>query len=94
MTGRAEVAHAQRLFEAVGRSLLVAFPVLLPPLAEEQRLLVQEQVSLHGLEPRQVLHLGVTLLVLRPHAERALHQQLPQLAHVTLQAGGRVIRVH
>lgn len=57
------------MLEAVGRRLFVALAALLPPLAEEQRLLVQEEVPLHGLEARQVLHLGVTLLVLRPHAE-------------------------
>lgn len=41
-------------------------------------------MPLHGLESGQILHLGVTFLVLRPHAERALHQQLPQLTHITL----------
>lgn len=67
------------MLEAVGRSLLVALPILLPPLAEEESLLVQEQVPLHGLEPSQVLDLGVTFLVLRPHTEGALHQQAAQL---------------
>lgn len=80
--------HAQGVFEAVGGRFLVALAVLLPPLAEEQGLLVQEQVPLHGLEAGQVLHLGVALLVLRPHAEGALHQQLAQLAHVTLDERG------
>ncbi len=77
------------MLEAVRRSLLVALPVLLPPLAEEQGLLVQEQVPLHGLKPGQVLHLGVAFFVLRPHAEGALHQQATQLRQVTLEKGKR-----
>lgn len=67
------------MLEAVGRRLLVALPVLLPPFTEEQGLLVQEQVPLHGLKPGQVLDLGVALLVLRPNAEGALHQQTTQV---------------
>lgn len=67
------------MFEAVRWSFLVALPVLLSPLAEEQRLLVQEQVPLHGLKPGQVLDLGVAFFVLCPHAEGALHQQATQL---------------
>lgn len=77
-------AHTQRLFEAVGRSFLVALAVLLPPLAEEQSLLVQEEVSLHGLETSQVLHFGVTFLVLCPNAERPLHEQLTQFTQIAL----------
>lgn len=80
------------MLEAVRRSFLVALPVLLPPLAEEQRLLVQEQVPLHGLEPGQVLYLGVTFLMLRPHAEGALHQQAAQLRQVALKKGERTNR--
>lgn len=63
------------MFEAVRRRLLVALPVLLSPLAEEQGLLMQEQVPLHGLEPGQVLYLGVAFFMFCPHAEGALHQQ-------------------
>lgn len=70
--------HAERVFEAVRWSFLVTLPVLLSPLAEEQRLLVQEQMPLHGLEPGQVLDFGVTFFMLRPHAEGALHQQATQ----------------
>lgn len=62
-------AHIQRLFEAVRGSFLVAFAVLLPPLAEEQGLFMEEEVPLHGLETGQILYLGMTLLVLGPHAE-------------------------
>jgi len=57
------------LLEAVRGRLLVAFAVLLPSLAEEQGLLVEEEVPLHGLETGQILDLGMTFLVLRPHAE-------------------------
>lgn len=72
------------MFEAVRRSFLIALPVLLSPLTEEQGLLVQEQVPLHGLEPGQVLDLGVTFFMLRPHTEGALHQQATQLGQVAL----------
>lgn len=77
-------AYTEGVLEAVGRRLLVALPVLLPPLAEEESLLVQEQVPLHGLEPSQVLDLGVTFLVLRPHTEGALHQQAAQVWQIAL----------
>lgn len=80
-------AYTEGVFEAVRRSFLVALPVLLSPLTEEQGLLVQEQVSLHGLKPGQVLDLGVTFFMLRPHAEGALHQQATQIRQVTLEKG-------
>lgn len=76
--------HIKELFVAVRGRFLVALSVLLPPLAEEQGLLMQEQVPLHGLEACQVLDLGVTFLVFCPHAERPLHQQPAQLTEVTL----------
>lgn len=41
-------------------------------------------MPLHGLKPGQVLDLGVTFLMLRPHAEGALHQQAAQLRQVAL----------
>lgn len=65
--------HLQGVLEAVGRSALVVVRRVFTPLAEEQHRAVKEKVSLPGLEARQVLHLAVPLLVLRPHAERALH---------------------
>jgi len=73
------LAYTEGVFEAVRRSFLVALPVLLPPLAEQQGLLVQEQVPLHGLKPGQIFDLGVTFLMLRPHAEGALHHQATQI---------------
>lgn len=76
--------YAERVFEAVRRSLFVTFAVFLPPLAEEQGLLVQEQVPLHGLEAGQVLHLCMAFFMLRPHTEGALHQQAAQIGQVTL----------
>lgn len=82
--------YAERVFEAVRWRFLVALAVLLPPLTEQQRLLVQEQMPLHGLEPGQVLHLGVTFLVLRPHTEGALHQQATQVWQVTLETDNRL----
>lgn len=77
-------ANTQRLLEAVRGSFFIALSVLLPPLAEEQGLLVEEDVPLHGLEPSQILNLGVTFFVFGPHAEGPLHQQLTQLSQITL----------
>lgn len=76
------------MFEAVRGGFLVALAVLLPPLAEQQSLLVEEKVPLHGLETGQIFNLGMTFLVLCPDAERALHQQLTQLAQVALEKEG------
>lgn len=45
------------MFEAVGRTLLVSVGGFVPLLAEEEHLVIQEQVPLHGFEPGQVLHL-------------------------------------
>lgn len=58
--------------------------VLVPPLTEEQGVLVQEEVSLHGLEPGQLLHAHRRPLVADPHAEAALHHHPAELAEVTL----------
>ena len=77
-------AYTQGVFEAVRRSFLIALAILLPPLAEQKSLLMQEQVPLHWLEPGQIFHLGMAFFVLCPHAEGALHQQTTQLWQVTL----------
>lgn len=58
--------------------------MLLPPLAEEQSSLVQEEVSLHWLEASQLLHARGTFLMADPHTERTLHQHTAQLANVAL----------
>lgn len=81
---RPKETYSERVFEAVRRSLFVTFAALLPPLAEQQRLLVQEQVPLHGLEAGQVLDLCMAFFMLRPNTEGALHQQTAQLGQVTL----------
>lgn len=62
----------------------MAICVFLPFLAEEQHLGIEEEMPLHWLEPCQVLHLVVTLLVVSPDIEGALHQQLTKLIHITL----------
>ena len=51
------LSDLESVFEAVGRGLVMPVSGLLSLLAEQQHLVVQEQVSLHGLEPGQVLHL-------------------------------------
>lgn len=51
------LSNLERVFEAVGWSLLVSFGGLIPLLTEQKHLVIKKQVSLHGLEPCQVLHL-------------------------------------
>lgn len=58
--------------------------VLVSPLAEEQGVVVEEEVSLHGLEPGQLLHPHRRPLMADPHAEASLHHHPAQLAEVTL----------
>lgn len=72
------------MLEAVRGCLIAAVPVLFPLLAEEQHALVEEKVTLHGLEAGQLLHACGHFLVADPHTERALHQYAAQLANVPL----------
>ena len=74
----------EAVLEAVGGRLVAALAVLLAPLAEQQRPLVQEEVPLHGLEARQLLHARGALLVADPHTEGALHQHAAQLTQLPL----------
>lgn len=85
--GGACVCYSEAGFEAVERRPVVS--VLVPPLAEEQRVLVEEEMSLHGLEPGQLLHAHRRPLVADPHAEAALQHHAAQLAQVALQRAGR-----
>ena len=72
------------MFEAVGGGFVSVLAVLLPALTEQQCSLVQEQVPLHGLKARQILHSRRTLFVTDPHTEGALHQDPAQIAQITL----------
>lgn len=47
-------------------------------------MVVQEEMSLHGLEPGQLLHPHRCPLVADPHAEASLHHHPTQLAEVAL----------
>ena len=76
--------YTERVFKAVWRSFLVALAALLSLLAEQQRPLVEEQVSLHRFEASQVLDLCVTFLVFSPDTEGALHEETAQLWQVSL----------
>lgn len=58
--------------------------VLVPAFAEEQRVVVEEEVSLHGFESGQLLHAHRCPLVADPDAAAALHHHAAQLAEVTL----------
>lgn len=76
--------NLQTVLEAVGGRLVRAVAVLLPAFAEQQHALVQEEVSLHGLEASQLLHASGPSLMTDPHAEGALHQDAAQLTDVAL----------
>ena len=52
--------------------------------AEEQHLVVQEDVPLHRLESCKVLHFIVTSFMVCPHVKGTLHEQLPEVSEVTL----------
>lgn len=75
----------QAVFEAVRGGPLAALAVLLTPLAEEQSLLMEEEVALHGLEAGQVFHGGRASPPAGPHTEGALHQQPAQLTQRPLE---------
>lgn len=79
-----EENNLQTVLEAVGGGFVAGVSVLLPPLAEEQRSLIQEEVTLHRLEASQLLHARGTFLMAEPHAERALHQNTAQLTKFSL----------
>lgn len=79
--------YSEAGFEAVeGRPLRI---VLVSALAEEQGVLVQEEVPLHGLEPGHLLHSDRCSLVADPHAEASLENHPAQLAEVTLKRTNR-----
>lgn len=65
--------YLKTVLEAVRGSFVSVLSVFLPTLAEEECVLMQEQVSLHGLEAGHLLHSGRTLLMTNPHTEGALH---------------------
>lgn len=74
--------YSEAGLEAVeGRSVVV---VLVPSLAEEQRALVEEEMSLHGFESGQLLHAHCCPFVTDPHAEAPLEDYTTQLAEITL----------
>lgn len=58
--------------------------MLLPPLAQQQSSLIQEQVSLHWLKASQLFHPCRTPLMADPHTERTLHQHTAQVANIAL----------
>lgn len=76
------ICYSEAGFEAVeGRPVGC---VLVSALAEEQGVVVQEEMSLHGLEPGQLLHSHRCPLVADPHAEASLDHHPAQLAEITL----------
>jgi len=59
---------------------------LLTFLAEQKDFVIEEEMSLHGFEACQVLHLTVTFLMVCPNVKRALHEQFAQIIKITLKA--------
>lgn len=88
--GGEAASHSEAGLEAVEGRRPVG-RVLVPPLAEEQRVLVQEEVPLHGLEPGQLLHAHCCPLVADPHAEAPLKNHPTQLAEVSLRVTRRKV---
>lgn len=74
--------HSEAGFEAVEGRPVVA--VLVSALAEEQGVLVEEEMPLHGFESGQLFHSHCRPFVADPHAKAALHHDAAQLAEITL----------
>lgn len=65
----------------VGRPIVA---VLISALAEQEGVVIEEEVSLHGFKPGQLLHSHRCLFMAGPQAEAALHYHPAQLAEVAL----------
>lgn len=77
--------YSEAGFEAVeGRPVVV---VLVSALAEEQGVVVEEEMPLHGFEPGQLFHPHRCPLMADPHAEASLQHHAAQLAEVALGPG-------
>lgn len=74
--------YSEAGFEAVEERPVVV--VLVSALAEEKGVVIEEEMSLHGFEPGQLLHSHRCPLMADPHAEAPLHQHPAQLTKVTL----------
>lgn len=74
--------YSEAGFEAVEGGPVVV--VLVPAFAEEQGVVIEKEVSLHGFEASQLLHPHRSSLMADPHAEAALHHHTAQLTEVTL----------
>lgn len=73
--------------------------VLVSALAEEQSVLIEEEVPLHWFESGQLLHSHRCPLMADPHAETSLQHHPAKLAEVTLgqtdtQTGGQSRHIH
>lgn len=65
--------------------------VLLTLLAEQNHLIVQEEMPLHGFKACQILHFIVTFFMICPHVERALHEQLTQVIQIALNKKDNIV---
>lgn len=91
-----------RLYPEAGFEAVERHPVrivFISAFAEEQGVVVQEEMSLHWLEPGHLLHSDRCSLMADPHIEASLQDHPTQLAEVTLrqrkhkQGGGTTLRV-
>lgn len=79
--------YSEARFEAIeGRPVVV---VLVSALAEEQGVLIEEEVPLHGFESGQLFHSHRCPFMADPHAKAALHHDTTQMAEITLCHGDR-----
>lgn len=76
--------YLQAALKAVEGGAVVVLPMILTALAEEQSVLMQEEVPLHGLEVGQLLHPRGDPLMADPHTEGTLHQHPPQVTQLAL----------
>lgn len=74
--------YSEAGFEAVERRPVRI--VFISPFAEEQGVVVQEEMSLHWLKPGDLLHPDRCSLMADPHTEASLQDHPAQLAKVTL----------
>lgn len=79
--------YLQAALKAVEGGAVVVLPMILTALAEEQSVLMQEEMPLHGFETG--LHPRRAPLMADPHTEGTLHQHPAQVTQLSLGGDGR-----
>ena len=80
--------YSEAGFKAVERRAVVV--VLVPALAEEQCVLVEEEVALHGFESGQLLHSHCCPFMANPHVEATLHHDTAELDEIPLNQSHKI----